>query len=179
VPCWPLSESKVSGLPFCKLGKLILKMQHSTTRQAKQKISANRDHHWSKKCLFLCVQTNWLYPSGTQRFCKNDSDSSLESLTVTRLILRKTWLQSSQVTVFLNLTRVESESPKIVTWVESMTRVTLSLVKKAKNRKSSDEEGGGKQKKQISHNQLWKTRHVSVCECLIVVFKMLCSSLYL
>jgi len=27
------------------LGKLILKMQHSTTRQAKQKISANLDYH--------------------------------------------------------------------------------------------------------------------------------------
>jgi len=36
-------------------GNLILKMQHSTTGQAKQKISVNLDNHWSKKCLFLCV----------------------------------------------------------------------------------------------------------------------------
>jgi len=32
-----------------------------------------------------------------------------------------------RVTIFLNVTRVESESPKIVTRVESLTRVTLSL----------------------------------------------------
>jgi len=31
------------------------------------------------------VQTKWVGLSGTQRFCKNDSDSSLESLTVTRV----------------------------------------------------------------------------------------------
>jgi len=61
------------------------KMQHSTTRQAKQNISANLDHHWCNKCSFLCVQTNWVCPPGTQRFCKSDSDSSLESLTVTRV----------------------------------------------------------------------------------------------
>jgi len=34
---------------------------------------------------------------------------------------------SSRVTIFLNVTRVESESPKVVTRVESLTRVTLSL----------------------------------------------------
>jgi len=38
-----------------------------------------------------------------------------------------TWLESSRVTIFLNVTRVESESPKFVTRVESLTRVTLSL----------------------------------------------------
>jgi len=85
-------------------------MQHSTIRQAKQKISANLDHHWSKKCLLLCVQTNWVFPSGTQRFCKNHSDSS-------RVIPWKTWLEPSHH--FLNVTRVESKSPKIVTRVVS------------------------------------------------------------
>jgi len=34
---------------------------------------------------------------------------------------------SSRVTIFLNVTRVESESQHIVTRVESLTRVTLSL----------------------------------------------------
>jgi len=45
-----------------------------------------------------------------------------------RVILWKTWLESSRVTIFLTVTRVESESLKIVTRVESLTRVTLSLV---------------------------------------------------
>ena len=48
----------------------------------------NNDH-LSKKCSFLCVQTNWVCPSGTQRFCKNDSDASLELLTVTRVLARR------------------------------------------------------------------------------------------
>ena len=48
-----------------------------------------------------------------------DCDSS-------RVILWKR--DSIRVTIFLNLTRVESELPKIMTRVESMTRVTLSLV---------------------------------------------------
>ena len=94
-------------------------MQHSTTREAKQKICANLDHHWSKKCLFLSVQTNWVGPSRAQRFCKNDSDPSLESLIVTRVILWKTWLESGRVSIFLKVSRVESELPKIVTRVES------------------------------------------------------------
>ena len=34
---------------------------------------------------------------------------------------------SSRVTIFLNVTRIEFESPKIVNRVESLTRVTLSL----------------------------------------------------
>jgi len=38
--------------------------------------------------LIFCVQTNWVCPSGTQRFCKNDADSS-------RVILWQTWLESS------------------------------------------------------------------------------------
>jgi len=69
----------------------------------------NYDHHLSKKCTFL-VHTKWVCLSGTQRFCKNGSDSS-------RVILWKTWLESSHH--FLNVTGVESESAKIVTRVES------------------------------------------------------------
>jgi len=78
-------------------------MQHSKTRQAKQKICANRNHHWSKTCSFLCVQTNWVCPSGTQRYCKNYSDSS-----------HWLWLKSSHFVK--NMTRVES--PFFSTWLE-------------------------------------------------------------
>jgi len=35
---------------------------------------------------------------------------------------------SSRVTIFLNAIRVESESPKIATRIESLTRVALSLM---------------------------------------------------
>jgi len=105
---------------FASRGHLIVEIQHSTTRQSKQKISTKHDHHWSKKSSFLCVQTNWVCPSRIQRFCKNDSDSSLESLTVTRVESFCEKRDSNRVTIFFNETRVEFESPKIV------TRVTLS-----------------------------------------------------
>jgi len=129
-PTDPSVKAKSQVCLYASRGHLILKMQHSTTRQSKQKISPNLGHHWSKKSLFLCVKTNWICASGTQRFCKNDSDPSLESLIVTRVesICKKR--DSSRVTIFFNVTRVESESPKIVTRVESLTRVTLSLVSK-------------------------------------------------
>jgi len=93
---------------YASWGNLILKMQHSTTRQAKQKISSNLDHHWSKKYSFLCVQRNWVYPSGTQRFCKNDSDSSFESLSVTRVESFCEKRNSSRI-----------ESPFYSAWLES------------------------------------------------------------
>jgi len=38
---------------------------------------------------------------------------------------------SSRVTIFLNVTRVESKSPKIVTRDKSLTWVTLSLLARA------------------------------------------------
>jgi len=63
------------------------------------------------------MQTNWVCPSGTQRFCENDSDSSLESLSVTRVESFCEKRDSSRVTIFFNVTRVESESPK--SWLES------------------------------------------------------------
>jgi len=50
-----------------------------------------------------------------------------------RVILWKTRLKSIWVTIFLSITRVESEWPKITTRVESLTRVTLSLVSSGKN----------------------------------------------
>jgi len=91
-------------------------MQHSATRQSKQKISPNLDNHWSKKSSFLCVQTNWVCPSGTQRFSKNDSDSS-----------HWLWLESSHSVK--NVTRAES-SHYCIQRDSSRVRVT-------KNRDSS------------------------------------------
>ena len=101
--CWHLRESTNSDL-------------HSTTRQAKQKIPANLDNHWSKKCSFLCVQTNWVCLSGTQRFCKNDSDSS-----------HWFWLESSHSVK--NVTRVESS--------QQFSQRDSSRVRVTKNRDSS------------------------------------------
>jgi len=49
-----------------------------------------------------------------------DCDSS-------RVILWKTWLESSRVSISLKVTPVEYDLPQIVTRVESLTRVTLSL----------------------------------------------------
>ena len=84
-PTDPSVKAKSQVCLYASWGHLILKMQHSTTRQSKQKFSPNPDDHWSKKSSFLCVQTNWVCPSGTQRFCTNGSDSSLKSLSVTRV----------------------------------------------------------------------------------------------
>ena len=48
-------------------------------------------------------------------------------LELSRVILCKTWLESSWVTNFLKVTRVESESPKIVTRVESCYHLNAHL----------------------------------------------------
>jgi len=50
------------------------------------------------------VRTKWVCPPGTQRFCKIDADSSHSVKNVTRV-----------------------ESPLFPTWLEALTRVTLSL----------------------------------------------------
>jgi len=53
----------------------------------------------AKNAHLFKVHTKWVCLSGTQRFCKNDSDSILESLTVTRV-------ESSHSVK--NMTRIES-----------------------------------------------------------------------
>jgi len=97
-PADPSVKAKSQVSLYVSWGHVILNMQYSTTGQAKQKISANLDYHWSKKkCSFLCVQTNWFCPSRTQRFYENDSDSCLESLIVTRdesFCEKMTWVES-------------------------------------------------------------------------------------
>ena len=77
---------------------------------------------------FKCTRSGFVYQE--LRDCRKDSDSSLESLTATRVESShsvENVTRSSRVTIFLNVTWVESESPKIVTRVESLTLVTLSL----------------------------------------------------
>jgi len=68
----------------------------------------------AKKMSILCVQTNWMFPSRFRDFAK---------MTLTRVV-DCDW---NRATIVLNVTRVQSESLKIVTRVESLTRVTLSL----------------------------------------------------
>jgi len=127
-PADPSLKAKSQVFICASWGKLILKMQRSTTRQAKEKISANLDHRWSKKCLFLCVQTNWVVHQEQELidFVKMTLTRVIDCES-SRVILWKTRLESSRVTILLNVTRVESESSKIVTRVESLTRITLSL----------------------------------------------------
>ena len=91
-----VTESKISGLLLCKLW-------------AKEKSCGNVDHHWCKKCSFFSMQTNWVGPSGAQRFCKNCYDSSLESLIVTRVESFCEIYDSGRVTNFS-------------TWLESCLR---------------------------------------------------------
>ena len=111
---WTLSESKVSGLPLRQVGTHFLKVQHSKNRQAKQKICANLDH-----------QTNWVCSSGTQRYCKNDSDSSLWLLLESRHFVESSHhfyqRDSSRVRVIINCdsSRVSDSSHAITarpTW---------------------------------------------------------------
>jgi len=68
---------------------------------------------------FVCKRTGFFHED-LRDFCKNDSESNLESLTVTRVESFCENCESSRVTIFFNVTRVESESPKIVTQVESI-----------------------------------------------------------
>ena len=67
--------------------------------------------------LFLCVQTNLVYPWGTHRFCKNGSNSSLESMTVTRVKSFCEKRDSSRVTIFS--TWLESSPSHQKLWHES------------------------------------------------------------
>ena len=69
--------------------------------------------------LIFFVWTKWVCPPRTRRFCENDSDSSFESLTVTRVESFCEKRDLSRVTFFLNVTRIESELTKIATWVDS------------------------------------------------------------
>jgi len=103
-----------------------------SARQSKQKISPNVDHHWSKKFSFLCMQTKWVCPSGSQRFCKNDTDSSLESLIVTRVDSSHSVKNVTRVELSSNFFQHDSCRVRVTknrdsSRVQSLTRVTLLL----------------------------------------------------
>ena len=84
---------------------------------------------WSKEAHFFECKPTLFVPQTFQDFVKvTDSDTSLESLIVTRVEPFGKKRDSSRVTNVLYVTRVESESLKNVTLVDSLTRVTLSLV---------------------------------------------------
>ena len=72
-------------------------MYHTTTRRhsQKRKFAPRLITTETKKNSFLSVQTKWVCQSYVWRFCKNDSNLSLESLIVTRVIQQNTWLESS------------------------------------------------------------------------------------
>jgi len=61
----------------------------------------------------------------SSKICKHDSDPILDPLIVTRVESFCEKRDSSRVTIFLNVTRVESKSPKIVTRVQSLTKLSL------------------------------------------------------
>ena len=79
---------------------------------------AKNDH------FFVCKRTGFVHQE--LRYFEKMTLTRVTDFDSSRLILWKTWLESR--TIFLNVTRVESESTKIVTRVESLTRVTLSLI---------------------------------------------------
>jgi len=127
------------------------------------KICANLDHHWSKKCSFLYMQTKWVCPSGTQRFCKND---------IVNVIFTKSLIvndSSHSVKTWL-------ESLLISKWLESMTRVTLSLLWTAEM--ITIRIAGWISGRIVSlqpdtdiQNLLWNWNRIRICETLLLIFR--------
>jgi len=123
-------KAKCQVYLYARWRNLILKMQHITTTQSKQKICADLDHHWSNKCyFFVCKRTGFVHQE------LND----IVNMTLTRFSSHWLWLESSHFVK--NVTRVES--PFFSTFesgpshhkswlepspVESLTLVTLSLL---------------------------------------------------
>jgi len=97
VPYWHLSKSKISGLPLCKFGNLILKIQHSITRQAKQKISGNLIITEAKNAYFFVFKRTGLVHQEPRDFVK---------MTLIRVSSHWLWRESSHS--IINVTRVES-----------------------------------------------------------------------
>jgi len=112
--CWPLSVglSKSQVYLCASWWHLILKCSIARLEKQNRKFVPILIITEAKKCSIIFVRTNKVCSSEAWGFCKNDSDPS-------RFILWKTWLETSRVTIFLNVTRVQSES---------LTRVTLSLL---------------------------------------------------
>ena len=77
-------------------------------------------------CFFVCKWTGFIH----QEFCKNDSDSSFESLIVSRAILWKTWLESS-----LNLKNLNHFTS--IQGCSAFSQRDSSRIRVTKNRESS------------------------------------------
>jgi len=58
------------------------------TKQSKQDICTNLEHHWSKKCSFLCVQTNCVVHQELKGFVE---------MTLTRVSSHWLWLEWSRI----------------------------------------------------------------------------------
>jgi len=118
-PChlyyWPFSERKDSGLRLCKFGdtcslKCSIAQLDSQDRKFVQILIITETKNSD---FFVCKRIEFVH----QRL------RDFAKMTLTRVVK---WLE--RVTIFLNATRVESESPKIVTRVDSLIGVQLSLV---------------------------------------------------
>jgi len=127
-PADPSVKAKSQVYLSASCGKLILKMQHSTTRQAKQKISANLDHHWRKKCSFLSMHTNRVCLRDFVKMALTRVSSHWLWLESSRVILWKTWLDSSHHFSQRDSSGVRVTKNRDSSRVESVTRVTLSLL---------------------------------------------------
>ena len=92
-------KAKSQVFLYASWGNLILKMQHGTTRQAKQKISATLYHHWSKNAyFFVCKRPEFIHQelkdfvkmtlTRVESFCEKRDSSQVGSL------FFSTWLES-------------------------------------------------------------------------------------
>jgi len=105
-----------------------MKIGHNPTRRRNHNMKSAPIiimRHWSKKNAFLFVQTVFFNPY-VCRFCKNDSNSSLQAFG------KKCNLRRVFPTSFLNVIRVKL--PKFVTriesnhWLESRCRLQLAVI---------------------------------------------------
>ena len=159
VPCWSLSEKQTLRSTSVQIGDTWSLRQHSTTRH----LTENLCQSWSslkQKMLIFCVQTNWVCPSETQRFCKNDcleSSHSVKHVTRVESPCYSTWL--------------ESESPKIVTRVKSLARVTLSLI--SSNEKYKKRLEGSRK---LRNNNAGSHTYIDACWLSSIWLSPLCAS---
>jgi len=56
---------------------------------------------------------------------------------------------------------------------DATCRIRICVCKETKNRKINSKKGGDKQKNQDSYSTMKNQTHFSLCECLIVIFKVL------
>jgi len=119
VPCWPLSESSLRS-PSVQVGETWFP-KCGITRLDRQNRKFPPILTWSKKCyFFVCKRTEFVHQELRDfvEMTLTRVSSNCLLLESNRVILWKMWLKSSWVKFCLNVTRVESESPKIATWVE-------------------------------------------------------------